>query len=167
MTLCLGPGSTTRVVAPSRFNHVKCPPSPALAPFVEHYWLTRWDRRGQPARTAAALLDPCFHLHMQDGRATVMGVARGTFTMRARGRRMRGGHEVLAWRFLPFAPQPASCFTDRTVDANELFAGCRRNERSLVSALGCGLRVRGRSGGARARDQHASRRIPRRAVAGA
>jgi AraC-like DNA-binding protein len=123
MTLCLGPRSAPAVVAPARFNHVKCPPSPALAPFVEHYWLTRWDRRGQPSRTAAALLDPCFHMHIQDGRATVMGVARGTYQARIEGAGCVVGVKFRPGGFHPFVPQPASRLTDRTVDVDELFDG--------------------------------------------
>lgn len=47
--------------------------------------MTRWDRRGHPPRIAAALLDPCVHLHVRNGLAEVVGVVRGTFRMRIEG----------------------------------------------------------------------------------
>src|SRR6476619_5034456 len=89
MSLCLkarspGPPVPPRTGVP-RFSHVKCAPSPALAPFVDHYWVTRWDRRGLPAKLAASLHDPCVHLQVTEGRAEVIGVLRGPFRVRIEG----------------------------------------------------------------------------------
>jgi AraC-like DNA-binding protein len=106
---------------PTRFNHVKCPPSPALAPFVEHYWVTRWDRRGHPPRTAASLLDPCVHLHVQDGRAEVMGVVRGTFRVRIEGAGCVVGAKFRPGGFYPFVQRPTVGWTDRVAPAEDVF----------------------------------------------
>jgi AraC-like DNA-binding protein len=117
MSLCLGPRSAPPATAPAspRFNHVKCPPSPALAPFVDHYWLTRWDRRGLPPRDAASLLDPCVHLQIQNGRADIMGVLRGTFRMRIEGVGCVIGAKFRPGGFYPFVSRPVVEWTDRIV----------------------------------------------------
>jgi AraC-like DNA-binding protein len=108
---------------PLRFNHVKCPPSPALAPFVDHYWVTRWDRRGVPPRDAASLLDPCVHLHVQDGRADVMGVVRGTYRVRIEGTGCVVGAKFRPGGFYPFVQRPTIEWTDRVVPAEDVFDG--------------------------------------------
>jgi AraC-like DNA-binding protein len=105
------------------FNHVKCPPAPALAPFVDHYWVTRWDRRGLPPRAAASLLDPCVHLHVQDGRAEVMGVVRGTFRMRIEGAGCVVGVKFRPGGFYPFVQRPIVEWTDRVAPVEEVFDG--------------------------------------------
>lgn len=131
MSLCLGPRSAPPaplLVAhpgPPRFNHVKCPPSSALSPFVDHYWLTRWDRRGVPARSAASLLDPCIHLHVQDGRAQVMGLVRGTFRMRIEGVGCVVGVKFRPGGFYPFVKRPVVEWTDRVVPAEDVFDQAR------------------------------------------
>jgi AraC-like DNA-binding protein len=108
---------------PSRVNHVKCPPSAALARFIDHYWLTRWDRRGHPPRIAASLLDPCVHLHVQDGRAEVMGVVRGTFRMRIEGAGCVIGAKFRPGGFYPFVQRPTLEWTDRVAAAADVFDG--------------------------------------------
>jgi AraC-like DNA-binding protein len=112
-------------VGPARFNHVKCPPSSALAAFVDHYWLTRWDRREQPPRNAASLLDPCVHLHVQDGRAKVMGLVRGTFRMRIEGVGCVVGVKFRPGGFYPFVKRPVADWTDRVVPAEDVFDQAR------------------------------------------
>lgn len=123
MSLCLGPRSaplpTSARISP--FRHVKCPPSSVLAPFVEHYWVTRWDRRGLPPRDASALLDPCVHLQIVDGRAQVVGVLRGTLRMRIEGVGCVVGVQFRPGGFYPFVQQPVARWTDRTVPAEETF----------------------------------------------
>jgi AraC-like DNA-binding protein len=129
MSLCLGPRSAPPVLpsaaraAPVRFNHVKCAPSPALAGFVDYYWLTRWDRRGLPPRNAASLLDPCVHLHVEDGRAEVMGVVRGTYRVRIEGAGCVVGAKFRPGGFYPFVSRPVVEWTDRVVPAEDVFDG--------------------------------------------
>ncbi|HTE44843.1 MAG TPA: helix-turn-helix domain-containing protein [Gemmatimonadaceae bacterium] len=125
MSLCLGPRpgpptSSAPSTGASRVNHVKCASAPALAPFVEHYWLSRWDRRGHPPRTAASLLDPCFHLHVQDGRADVMGVVRGTFRVRIEDVGCVVGVKFRPGGFYPFVERSAVEWTDRVVPADDV-----------------------------------------------
>ncbi|MEO7456458.1 MAG: helix-turn-helix domain-containing protein [Gemmatimonadaceae bacterium] len=137
MSLCLvqPPDGATPSAAPRRFNHVKCAPSTALASFVEYYWVSRWDRRGQPARAAASLLDPCVHLQVRDGRAEVMGVVRGTYRVRLEGRGCIVGVKFRPGGFNAFVDQPAMRWTDRTVPAELLFgASSTKSARDLTDA---------------------------------
>ena len=127
MSLCLVSGSAQPApanvagAALSRFNHVKCAPAPSLAPFIDHYWLTRWDRRGLPPRAAASLLDPCIHLQVQEGRAQVMGLVRGIFRMRIEGVGCVIGAQFRPGGFYPFVHRSVAAWTDRVVPAEEVF----------------------------------------------
>ena len=122
MSLCVGPRNPPSAVPPpTRFNHVKCAPSPAIAPFVEHYWLSRWDRRGVPARAAAVLSDPCIHILIQDGRANVMGVVRGTHRMHIEDEGCVVGIKFRPAGFYPFAPKPSTQWTNRLIPVEDVF----------------------------------------------
>ena len=122
MSLCLATRSQTPAPPPTGhpWRHVKCPPSPGLASFVDHYWVTRWDRRGLPPRAAASLLDPCVHLQIIDGRAHVLGVVRTTFRMRIEGVGCVVGVKFRPGGFYPFVQQSVARFTDRAVPATEV-----------------------------------------------
>jgi AraC-like DNA-binding protein len=133
MSLCLGPRSA-RPAGPAPFNHVKCSPSAELAPFVEHYWVTRWDRRGCEARTASSLLDPCVHLHVQDGRAEVMGVIRGAYGTRIEGVGCVVGVKFRPGGFYPFVSRSVVEFTDRVLSASDVFDGVGESWGSVLSA---------------------------------
>lgn len=127
MSLCLGPrpnsSATPATAHPGRTwrGRAVCPPSPALARYIDHYWVTRWDRRGLPPRTAAMLLDPCVHLLIRDGQAEIMGVVRGTFRMRLEGVGCVVGVKFRPGGFYPFVQLPAVRWANRTVPADEVF----------------------------------------------
>lgn len=135
MTVCIDPRArpSERPSAPTsgsrpgpfRVGHVKARPALRLAPYVDHYWVTRWDRRGHPPRTATALLDPCVHLHVRDGQAEIMGVMRGMYRTRIEGVGCVIGVRFRPGGFYPFARQPVALWTDRTVPAEEALGTAR------------------------------------------
>jgi AraC-like DNA-binding protein len=89
------------------------PAAPALAPFVERCWTTRWDLR-EPYVTEI-LSDPSQHLAVEAGRSRIVGVHRTKFT-----RRLEGAGRIVAAQFRPGGFRPwAGCamarFTDRQV----------------------------------------------------
>ncbi|MGH3239936.1 MAG: DUF6597 domain-containing transcriptional factor, partial [Spirillospora sp.] len=68
-----------------RFRVERIAPPPALAPFVENFWVLRWDLRGRPAHRQRVLTRPNVHLtftsYLAGGqtRARVVGVVRDEF----------------------------------------------------------------------------------------
>ncbi|MFJ6385468.1 DUF6597 domain-containing transcriptional factor [Kitasatospora sp. NPDC092039] len=96
-------------------------PDPAVARFVEYYWLVRWDLRGLPPYEQKVLAHPNVHLVFEAPRARVYGVDRSLFV-----RRLEGAGHVLGARFRPgafrpFAGHPVSGLADRSVPAAEYF----------------------------------------------
>ena len=131
MTVCIGrasrrsgapgiPGARS-TIGPSWIGHVKVRPAPALAPYVDYYWVTRWDPHGSLSPTGTALLEPCVHLQVRRGRAEVIGVVRGTYRMPIGGSGCVIGVRFRPGGFYPFVRQPVAAFTDRTVPAEQIF----------------------------------------------
>ena len=61
-------------------------PSGPLAPFVEYYWIVRWDLRGQPPHEQTILPHPNVHLVFEASGAGIYGVDRSLFTRLLSGR---------------------------------------------------------------------------------
>jgi AraC-like DNA-binding protein len=87
-------------------------PSPDLAPFVEHYWIVRWDLR-EP-HVAETVPHPSVHMVLETGgRAEIVGVMRTKFTRVLEGRGRVVGTKFRPGAFRPFVKTPVSAFTDR------------------------------------------------------
>ena len=48
----MGRGVLRPDLAATRFRLARYQPSDSLAPFVEYYWIPRWDLRGEPPHAA-------------------------------------------------------------------------------------------------------------------
>ena len=88
-----------------------------LAPFVDYYWIVRWDLRGEPPYEQSILPHPCVHLVFEAGGPAVYGIDTKIFT-----RRLTGQGKVLGVRFRPgcfrpFSPAPVSRLNDTVVPA--------------------------------------------------
>ena len=92
-------------------DHRRYWPSADLAPFVEHYWIVRWDLAA-PA-TAETLPHPAVHMVFRAGRAELVGVMRGRFTTRLEGRGGVIGTKFRPGGFRPFVDRPIAAFADR------------------------------------------------------
>ena len=140
MSLCLVPRSAIPPqpvvrIGPARFNHVECAPAPALAPFVDHYWVSRWDRRGAPPRDAASLLDPCVHLQVENGDARLMGVLRSAYRIRIEGEGSIVGVKFRPGGFHPFVNRDVSAWTDRVVAVNDVLPATSGDRVTWASEL--------------------------------
>ena len=129
MTICIGPRSKRPAPSPDdrpgafRSGHVKARPSPTLAPYVDYYWITRWQRRDGSSTPAAALLDPCVHLQIRDGLAELMGVMREPYRVQIAGTGCIVGARFRPGGFHPFVRQSVDRWTDRVVPLEEVFEG--------------------------------------------
>jgi len=95
-------------------------PSGDLAPFVEHYWIVRWDL-SEP-RVAETIPHPSIHMVLESsGRSEVVGVMRTKFSRVLEGRGRVVGTKFRPGAFRPFVKQPISAFTDRRRSVREVF----------------------------------------------
>ena len=101
-------------------------PSAVLAPFVDYYWIPRWDLRGQPPYEQAVLPHPNVHLVFEASGAGIFGVDRRLFTRSLSGLGLAFGVRFRAGCFRPFWQAPISQLTDRVVRPR----GCSARGRS-------------------------------------
>lgn len=97
-------------------------PSPAIARFVDYYWIVAWDLRGKASHESMVLSHPNVHLVFEAPRPAVYGIVRGTFA-----RRISGLGHVLGVRFRPggfrpFLGRPVADLVDRVEPAADFFA---------------------------------------------
>jgi AraC-like DNA-binding protein len=104
-------------------------PSAELAPFVEHYWIVRWDL--DAPRVAETVPHPSIHMVLEAGRSEVVGVLRRKFSRVLEGRGRVVGTKFRPGAFRPFAGQAVSALTDRRLGIETVFG---RGARPLEDA---------------------------------
>jgi AraC-like DNA-binding protein len=107
-------------------------PSEALAPFVDYYWIPRWDLRGRPPHEQTVLPHPNVHLVFEAGGAGIFGVDRRLFTRSLSGLGLAFGIRFTAGGFRPFWQAPISQLTDRVVPAARLFGPRAEKTRQAI-----------------------------------
>jgi AraC-like DNA-binding protein len=119
-----------------KFTLARFLPGDDLRAVVEHYWVVRWDLRGQEPYVQETLPYPSVHLVVERGRSEVVGVQTGKFR-----RLLEGEGHVFGVRFKPGAfywlvGWPVARLTDRSMGLGEVFgvAGAALEERVLAEA---------------------------------
>ena len=82
--------------ADDRGTHQRLAPSPALAPYLAHFWSVTWQLEGRADQYAEVLPHPSVHLAFEAHKARVLGVPTKKF-----GRWLRGNGDVLGIKFRP------------------------------------------------------------------
>ena len=107
-------------------------PSDALAPFVDYYWIPRWDLRGSPPYEQAVLPHPNVHLVFEASGAGIFGVDRRLFTRSLSGLGLAFGVRFRPGGFRPFWQAPISQLTDRVVPAARMFGSRAEKTRQAI-----------------------------------
>jgi AraC-like DNA-binding protein len=109
------------------------PPAPDLDFYVEHYWIVRWDLRGEEPYRSETLPHPCVHLVIQQDQSRVVGVATGKFSVLLEGNGRVFGVKFKPGAFYPFVKSPIARFTDTSLDLRDAFGsdGVRFEEAML------------------------------------
>ena len=119
-------------LAASRFGLTRSAPSGVLAPFVEYYWIVRWDLRGQPPYEQTILPHPNVHLVFEASGAGIYGVDRSLFTRLLSGEGKAVGVRFRAGCFRPFWGAPISQLSDRVVPATRVFGPLAEKTRVAI-----------------------------------
>ena len=150
----MGRGVLRPDVAATRFRLARYQPSEALSPFVDYYWIPRWDLRGKPPYEQTILPHPNVHLVFEASGSGIFGVDRRLFTRSLSGLGMALGVRFRAGCFRPFWQAPISQLTDRVVPAARLFGPRVEKTRQAIMAdpLGADDDAAGADGGAAGAD---------------
>ena len=134
----MGRGVLRPDLAATRFRLARYQPSDPLAPFVEYYWIPRWDLRGEPPHAQTILPHPNVHLVFEASGAGIFGVDRRLFTRSLSGLGLAFGVRFLAGCFRPFWQAPISQLTDRVVPAARLFGPQAEKTRQTIMRVSAG-----------------------------
>ncbi len=104
-----------------KFKLSRIAPSSELTSLVEHFWIVRWDLRGQPAYISETLPHPSVHLVIEAHRAEVIGIMRGKFSRRLHGTGRAFGIKFRPGAFYPLLGAPLSQLTDQRVGLRKIF----------------------------------------------
>jgi AraC-like DNA-binding protein len=128
----MGRGVLRPDLAATHFRLGRHAPSDALAPFVDYYWIPRWDLRGKPPYEQTILPHPNVHLVFEASGAGIFGVDRHLFTRTLSGLGLALGVRFTAGGFRPFWQAPISQLTDRVVPAARLFGPRAEKTRQAI-----------------------------------
>ena len=98
-------------------------PAGELAPFVEHYWIVRWNLTGRDPYTQWVLPYPSVNITFTPGRSRVAGVPRGRFSEVLTGAGRVFGARFRPGGFRPFRTAPVSSITGRFVPFESIYDG--------------------------------------------
>jgi AraC-like DNA-binding protein len=128
----MGRGVLRPGLAADRFGLVRIAPSGPLAPFVDYYWIVRWDLRGQPPYEQTILPHPNVNLVFEASGAGIYGVDRALFTRRLSGLGKALGVRFRAGCFRPFWGAPISQLSDRVVPGVLVFGPLAEKTRVTI-----------------------------------
>jgi len=126
-------------------------PSPGLAPFVEYFWVVRWDLA--TPEIAETVPQPSVQLVIEAGASAVVGVARTRFTRVLHGRGRIVGARFRPGAFRCFVDAPVSSLAGRRRPLRDVFGPAARSlesralscadDRDAIAALEAFLLARG------------------------
>ncbi len=118
-------GEHTGILEPARarqhFRLKRYVPSREVAPFVEHYWIIRWDLHGQPPYTSEVLPYPSVNIAFFADGARITGVTTGLYRYTLQGVGVIAGIMFKPGGFYPFFGKPVVELTDHVVAAQTVF----------------------------------------------
>ncbi len=117
----MGAGVLHAKRAAARFTLQRHPPPAGLTPFVDYFWVIRWDLRGQPPHEQAILPHPNVNLVFEATGAAVFGVDTKIFTRRLSGQGKALGIRFRPGGFRPFFSKPIFLLNDGVVPARRVF----------------------------------------------
>jgi AraC-like DNA-binding protein len=109
------------------FRVERVAPAPALAPFVDFFWMLRWDLRGRPPHRQQVLTRPSVHMtftsYLTGGatRARIVGVVRDDFVEELADEGRVVGAAFRPGGFRPFLDGPVAALTGRFAGVDEVF----------------------------------------------
>jgi AraC-like DNA-binding protein len=117
----MGAGVLHAETAATRFTLARHLPSDDLAPFLDYWWVVRWDLRGQPPYEQAILPHPNVTLAFEASGPGVFGVDRSIFTRRLTGAGKGLGARFRPGGFHPFYGKSIAALNDCVVPARQVF----------------------------------------------
>jgi AraC-like DNA-binding protein len=114
-------GLLQRKAAAPNAGHARPLPSTELRPFVEHFWIVRWDLRGQRPQLAETLPHPSVFWITENRTSKFHGVPTRRFSRMLKGKGRVFGVKFRPGGFHPFLGSPVAAFTDAYLSLGKAF----------------------------------------------
>lgn len=110
-----------RPPAAGSFRHARRAAAPALAPWVDHYWMVHWDLRGLEPRLVETLPHPNVHVVFERPESKVWGVSTAKFSRMLEGRQHAFGIKFTPGGFFPFLGASVATIADGSIRVRKVF----------------------------------------------
>ncbi len=114
-------GLLNRKAAEPKFTLTRHMPSPDIAFFVKHYWVVRWDLRGQEPFVQENVPHPCVNLVFEKDNSRVYGVIPRTYSHTIEGEGHVLGVKFEPGGFYPFVKTSIAALSDKSMTVGEAF----------------------------------------------
>ncbi|NJN99166.1 MAG: helix-turn-helix transcriptional regulator [Anaerolineales bacterium] len=139
-----------------KFELSRHAPSQDLAFFVAHYWIVRWDLRGQEPYLSETLPHPSIHLVFEKDNTRIVGIMTGKFSRLLEGQGQVLGIKFRPGAFYPFVKRPMAQFTNRTFRVEDIFGADSQPPEAAILTLDDEARM------VELAEQFIRRRVPER-----
>ncbi|HKX73162.1 MAG TPA: helix-turn-helix domain-containing protein [Candidatus Saccharimonadales bacterium] len=111
-------------------------PAQKLAPFIDHYWIMRWELPAGESFTAEVIPSPYINLTFMREGPRITGVTTGKYTYDVVGKGVIVGAKFLPGGYYALSRQSAVEVTDAAIPAQSIFAAATSelNERILTAS---------------------------------
>lgn len=118
-----------------KFSLMRYAPSAETEYFVQHYWIVRWDLRGQEPYHQTVIAHPNVNLVFEENGTRIYGVGKSTSVRVVQDHGWVIGIKFKPGGFYPFLGAPVSSLTDHSAALEEVFGiESRGQERFILSA---------------------------------
>jgi AraC-like DNA-binding protein len=92
-----------------------------LEPYIEHYWIVRWDLRGQEPYVSENLPHPSVHIVFEPEQSYVIGVIQEKYIRRLQEKGFVFGIKFRPGAFYPFISQPVHKLTGQMIPVRDIW----------------------------------------------
>src|SRR6478672_7618493 len=107
--------------AQQHYELKRYPPSAELAPYIEYFWVVRWDLPTEESYTAEILPFPNVNISITTQESVITGVVTSKFTYQLTGSGTVVGAKFLPGGFYPFYKKPIEKLTNQKVPLKTIF----------------------------------------------
>jgi AraC-like DNA-binding protein len=101
---------------------------------VQHYWIVRWDLRGQAPYQQETLPYPVVHLVIEHDKSRIVGVVKGKFSTLLQDQGWVFGVRFRPGAYYPFVRSPVCAITDRSIRIADVFGDAGLDLEAAVRA---------------------------------
>jgi AraC-like DNA-binding protein len=119
-----------------RFRLTRYEPAEALRPFIERYWFTEWDLRGQAPYRQVILAHPNINMVIMPHNTRIYGISPTTSSQLLEDEGHALGIMFKPAGFYPFWEQPVSKLAGQSIDFREVFGKEAQSMEDVIVATG-------------------------------